>query len=68
MNTPVIIKYPFWKMVLENKDSTYACINYNEAFCPDEIVDRSIIINEDIDKVLNDTKIQFCDIIWDRKI
>lgn len=55
MNTPVIIKYPFWKMVLENNDSTYACINYNEAFCPDEIVDRSIIINEDIDKVLNDT-------------
>ena len=54
MNTPVIIKYPFWKMVLENKDSTYACINYNEAFCPDEIADRSIIINEDIDKVLND--------------
>ena len=54
MNTPVIIKHPFWKMVLENKDSTYACINYNEAFCPDEIADRSIIINEDIDKVLND--------------
>ena len=54
MNTPVIIKYPFWNMVLENKNSTYACINYNEAFCPDEIVDRSIIINEDIDKVLDD--------------
>ena len=54
MNTPVIIKYPFWKMVLENDRATYACINYNEAFCPDEILDRSIIINEDIDKVLND--------------
>ena len=52
MNTPVIIKYPFWKMVLENEKSTYACINYNEAFCPDELLDRSIIINEDIDKVL----------------
>lgn len=52
LNTPVIIKYPFWKMVLENEKSTYACINYNEAFCPDELLDRSIIINEDIDKVL----------------
>ena len=49
------MKMEFWKMVLENKDSTYACINYNEAFCPDGIADRSIIINEDIDKVLNDT-------------
>ncbi len=54
MNTPVIIKYPFWNMVIENKKSSYACINYNEAFCPTEILDRSIIINEDIDKVLDD--------------
>ncbi|MBR4313515.1 MAG: hypothetical protein IKP66_01240 [Lachnospiraceae bacterium] len=54
MNTPVIIKYPFWNMVVENKKSSYTCINYNEAFCPTEILDRSIIINEDIDKVLDD--------------
>ena len=54
LNTPVIIKYPFWKMVIENLNSTYACVNYNEAFCPDEILDRSIIINEDIDRVLDD--------------
>lgn len=54
MNTPVIIKYPFWKMVSENKNSIYACINFNEAFCPEEISERSIIINEDIDKVLGD--------------
>ena len=53
MNTPVIIKYPFWKIVLENDKATYTCINYNEAFCPDEIIDRSIIINEDINKVLD---------------
>ena len=57
MNTPGIIKYPFWNMTYENKNSTYACINYNEAFCPDEILDRSIIINEDIDKVLDDINI-----------
>lgn len=54
MNTPVIIKYPFWNMVIENKKSNYVCVNYSEAFCPDEILDRSIIINEDIDKVLDD--------------
>ena len=54
MNTPVIIKYPFWKMTFKNDKTTYACINYNEAFCPNEILDRSIVINEDIDKVLDD--------------
>ena len=26
-NTPGIIKYPFWKMTLENRRATYACIN-----------------------------------------
>ena len=55
-NTPVIIKYPFWKMVSENPNATYACINYGEAFCPTEIADRSIVINEDIFKVINDLK------------
>ena len=54
MNTPMIIKYPFWKMVSENKNSIYACINYNEAYCPEEISDRAIVINEDIDKILGD--------------
>ena len=56
MNTPVIIKYPFWKEVLENKKSIYACINFNEAFAPDEIIDRAIIVNNDIHKVLLDLK------------
>ena len=56
MNTPIIIKYPFWDMTKKNKNSIYCCINYNEAFCPEEICDRAIVINEDIDKVLNDIK------------
>ena len=51
-NTPGIIKYPFWKRVFENKNSVYACINYDEAFCPKEIEDRSICIDEDIGVVL----------------
>lgn len=51
-NTPTIIKYPFWIMTVENPDSFYACVNSGEAFCPDEIIDRSVCINADISEVL----------------
>lgn len=47
-NTPVIIKYPFWKMTSQNPDAVYACINRSEAYCPAEISRRSICIEEDI--------------------
>ena len=47
-NTPVIIKYPFWQFVKNNNKAVYACINYEEAFCPKEIEDRSICIDGDI--------------------
>ena len=52
MNTPGIIKYPFWKMVYQNPKATYACVNLSEAYCPAEIRKRSICIDEDIDDVL----------------
>ena len=51
-NTPVIIKYPFWQMTMVNKNAVYACINYGEAFCPEEIRKRSICINADIGELL----------------
>ena len=51
-NTPVIIKYPFWQMTMDNENGTYACLNYGEAFCPEEIADRSICIDGDIGEVL----------------
>ena len=51
-NTPVIIKYPFWKYTLQNKLATYACINMNEAFVPREIAKQSICIDGDIGSVL----------------
>lgn len=51
-NTPGIIKYPFWRRVLDNENSIYACINYDDAVCPQEIQDRSICINGDIGEVL----------------
>lgn len=51
-NTPVIIKYPFWQMTMENPEATYACLNYREAFCPSEIEARSICIDGDIGEIL----------------
>lgn len=52
-NTPVIIKYPFWRMTLENEKAVYACLNFGEAYCPEEIEDRSICIDDDIFLILN---------------
>ncbi len=52
MNTPVIIKYPFWAMVNDNPDAVYACLNYNEAYCPEQIEDRSICIDGDSGEVI----------------
>lgn len=51
-NTPVIIKYPFWQMTMSNEKAVYVCINYGEAFAPEEIIDKSICINGDIGEVL----------------
>ena len=51
-NTPGIIKLPFWRMTAENPRVTYACLNMGEAFCPDEISDRSICINHDLKEAL----------------
>ncbi len=53
-NTPVIVKYPFWYMVMENKKAVYACVNYQEAFCPNELEERSICIDRDIGEVLKE--------------
>ena len=55
-NTPVIIKFPFWRMTKDNKDFTYACINFGDASCPEEIKDKSIVINGDIGNVIRDLK------------
>lgn len=52
MNTPVIIKYPFWQMTARNPQATYVCINAKEAFCPGEIKRRAICMEEDIAAIL----------------
>lgn len=51
MNTPGIIKYPFWKMTAENPEAMYACVNKGEAYCPKDIEKQSICIDEDIEAV-----------------
>lgn len=54
MNTPVIIKYPFWRMTSENLNAVYCSINLSESICPPEIKVQSICISNDISCVLND--------------
>lgn len=51
-NTPVIIKYPFWQMTNDNPEAFYACLNYNEAFTPVQIKERSLCIDQDCGEVL----------------
>lgn len=53
-NTPIIIKYPFWRMTAENKNAFYACINFGEAVCPEQIKKQSICLNCDIGEVLSE--------------
>ena len=53
-NTPVIIKYPFWQIALQNQNATYACVNLGESVCPEEIAPQSVCLDADIGKVLAD--------------
>ena len=52
MNTPGIIKYPFWRMTAERADVTFATVNLGMGYVPPEIAPRSMIINGDIAKTL----------------
>ena len=53
-NTPVIIKYPFWRLTAQNENAAYICVNLGESYCPDGIADRSVCVNADIGKVITD--------------
>jgi NAD-dependent SIR2 family protein deacetylase len=55
-NTPGIIKYPFWKMTANLSEAVYACVNFGEAFCPDEIKNKSICVNGDIGEILEEIR------------
>ena len=51
-NTPVIIKYPFIRMAYDFKNSYYVCINkwYNKI--PNEIKNKSLLIDDNIKNVI----------------
>lgn len=51
-NTPSIIKYPFMRMTYQFTDAFYVCINKGYNQVPNEIKEKSIIIDDDIKKVL----------------
>ena len=53
MNTPGIIKYPFWRMTAERTDVTLVTVS-RDAYVPKEIRDRSVVLGSDIGAVLRD--------------
>lgn len=53
-NTPGIIKYNFWNLTNRNPKATYACLNFGQAYAPEEIQRRSFCIDGDIDVILNE--------------
>ena len=52
-NTPSIVKFSFWQMVNDWPEATYACLNYGEAYAPEEIREKSICINGDVGMIMN---------------
>ncbi len=57
-NTPSIIKYPFWQYTHNNKNAMFATINIEQSRVPSEIREKSIEIEENIAKVLNDLAVK----------
>lgn len=57
-NTPVWIKYPFWKLTEKKMKAFYVCINQEEAYMPPQIKERSLLLNEEIGKVLDDLDVE----------
>ncbi|WP_022868799.1 SIR2 family NAD-dependent protein deacylase [Schaalia vaccimaxillae] len=54
MNTPGIIKYPFWRAVYANPEASYVCANLGDAYAPAKIGERSILIDGDLNVVLDE--------------
>lgn len=51
-NTPSIIKYPFWRLAVQQPNITYATISLKNVVCPPQIDEQSICIQADIRTVL----------------
>ena len=54
MNTPGIIKYPFWRMTYKNAGARYVCVNLNGAYAPAEIAGRAVCLSEDAGGILTE--------------
>ena len=54
MNTPGIIKFPFWRFTAENPKAKYICVNAGENFIPEEILPQSYLIDADIREFLTE--------------
>ena len=52
-NTPGIIKYNFWNLAYRNEKAVYACLNYDDARIPKELVERGIAIEGDSAQVIS---------------
>lgn len=55
-NTPTIIRFPFEKMVRENKNLSLIRLNMNEAVVPESFGSRAIGIGGDMAKVIADLR------------
>lgn len=53
-NTPTIIRFPFEKMVRENKNLSLIRLNMNEAVVPECFGSRAVVIGGDMAKVISD--------------
>lgn len=56
MNTPGIIKYPFWQMTAKNKNAVYYSVNSELSYVPTKIQNQSVVIKNDIARVLEECK------------
>lgn len=52
MNTPGIIKFPFWQMAARWPQAFYICINLDQAWAPEEMRDRALCLNGDLSRIL----------------
>ena len=55
-NTPGIIKYPFWSMTKTFPSAIYVCINKGDVTCVNSIIDKAVLIDDDIKTVLENLK------------
>ena len=55
-NTPIIIRFPFEKMLGEEKEWTLIRLNLNEAVIPKSLEERAVGINADISESIEDIR------------